>query len=309
MTGGMSRVRCPGCGASLVLPEQAAGRRFRCPKCAGPVEAELELLEPRVQSPPPVAPVRSHRAAEPPPPPAKKYALQLDTVFLYPFSSFGGILFLVLATPFWAVLRADVVPFSGILQWFVGGYIAVYMFEILYRTSMGKRDAPAAPALTEWGEVVANFFRFFGATLVSFAPAVALLVYAVVQEREPFESAGFLVLLGFLGLVGALYYPMALLLIGFSQSLLAAFNYAFGVRGILRMPGDYLICCLFFVGTFAAYVLLEVFWVAAAAGGELAGLLVAQGVTTFVVLYLYAVQMRALGLLYLTNKERLGWFR
>jgi hypothetical protein len=120
----------------------------------------------------------------------------------------------------------------------------------------------------------------------------------------------FLAVLVGAGFFGTIYYPMALMVIGFAESWIAGFNYVLGIQSILRIPVNYLLCLLFFIGTNVIFVVLWVFWVnAALSAGGLGGLFLALYVTSVALCYLFAVQMRALGLLYLTNKEQLGWFR
>lgn len=318
------RCRCSGCGSRFQVSAPAAEKGARCPKCAGalevaPAEApDVDLLPP----PPPRKPVPivdrvSGRVLSAEPPgaaPARKFALCLDMVFVYPFSGLGGAIFLGFMVPFWAVLRTGIIPFGGLLQLIVGGYIAAYMFNVLYETSMGKDRAPGPPGGTDFGELLGYFVRFFGATLVAFAPAIAVgigLVYSMASGDGGWAGANplLLALLGIAVLFGTLYYPMALMIIGFAESWWAGFNYVFGVRSILRILGDYLLCAVFFVVTAAAAGLLEFLWVAASAEASLGGRAMAYGVATAAELYLWVVQMRVLGLLYMANKERLGWFR
>ena len=78
---------------------------------------------------------------------------------------------------------------------------------------------------------------------------------------------------------------MALMLIGFSESIFSAFNYVFGIKSILRIRKDYLICCLFFLATIVAGTLLELFLVAATEG-SLGARMIAFCITTFIELYL-----------------------
>ncbi len=318
-------VQCFNCDASFRVPAGAAGGEAACPRCGKSVSVEPEGAAPAGEDllppPPPPGDRRLERVLmrEPPsPPPAKKFAMCLDTVFIYPFTGLGGVIFLAFMAPVWAVLRAGIIPFSWLFRIIVGGYLAAYMFSVLYETSMGKNRAPGSPGGADFGELFGYFFRFFGATFVAFAPAIALLVYlafsafsggGVLSEGPGLAEAGaIVVLLGVFCLFGTLYYPMALMLIGFAESWWAGFNYVFGVRSILRIPLDYFICAVFFVVSFGAAVLLEGFWVAAS-GATLGGRIMALLATTVIELYLWVVQMRVLGLLYVTNKERLGWFR
>jgi hypothetical protein len=320
-------LRCFNCDAEIGDAGTSGRKAIACPRCGRTVEIDPgepgadDLLPPPPPKQVPLVDRRSGRvlsAETPGEEPPRKFAKSLDTVFLYPFTGLGGAIFLAFLVPVWAVLRAGVIPFSGLIRILVGGYVAAYMFTVLYETSLGKNRAPGPPGGVDLGELFGYFVRFFGATVVSYAPAIVAgigLIFSLGSgepggpEGVTSENAWLVGLLCLAALFGTLYYPMALMVIGFAESWWAGFNYLFGIRSILRFPGDYLLCSLFFVVTVGVGMLLEIFWVAAASESGFAGNAMALLVATVVEFYLWTVQMRVLGLLYLTNKERLGWFR
>ena len=321
-------ITCSNCRARLKAPPSAVGKTLRCPKC----HAQVSVEGPPHSDEEPVrdisselrddaAPVKSEpataldargsrrRLLSPPGPPGS-FIRRLNTVYIYPFTSFGGVLFLLVATSFWAISQAMPGCLALVCLIVVGGYVGAYMFNVLLNTASGNDRAPMGPGALDWMEIFGNFFRFFFAFLVAFGPAIGLLLYAGFSagglDSESKLLPGAVILLG---LFGVIYYPMTLMLIGFSESWSAGFNYVLGVRSILRIPGDYFLCCLFFVLTFVGESILVSEWLAKIGERDATGRVVATVVTTFLGLYLYVVQMRALGLLYITNKNRLGWFR
>ena len=306
---------CVACGQVARSDGDALEACSACGALFGAAEPGLELLEPPGPAPEAVLPALPRRRAgrrKEPPADAGTFTKRLPTVFLYPFSSMGGILFLALTAPIWAFLNswyAEVTLFGLIGQVLVGGYIASYMFLVLLDAADGGERAPIGPGVTDVGDLVMDFFRFFLSGAAAFGPWVVLMIYGRFGDSALFESGGYVALLIAAGFLGILYYPMSLMLIGFSGSLIQAFNYPFGIRSLLRIPRAYFICCVFFLVTFGGAWGLETYqdFMAGKAGGW--GSFAAALGAAFWTLYFYMVQMRALGLLYITNRERLAWFR
>ena len=106
-----------------------------------------------------------------------------------------------------------------------------------------------------------------------------------------------------LALLGAGYFPMAVLAVAMSDSVLAV-NPLVVVPAILKVPLEYLVV-LMVAGT--------------AVAARLAGTLVLPAILpvmvvpgligTFLALYLATVLMRLLGLMYCANRDKLGWFK
>ena len=113
---------------------------------------------------------------------------------------------------------------------------------------------------------------------------------------------------------GCLYFPMALLAVAMKDSPLAG-NPLVVLPAIVKVPLEYIVTVILL----AVVIVIE-------RGGEMAltamfpkGMLThsiatlfemfgARILWNFVALYLLAVDMRILGLLYVTNKQKFGWF-
>jgi hypothetical protein len=269
------RLVCLNCDRAIEIP--SAGEDHACPLCGAVVSVELPP-EPDVPG--------------------------LASAFLYPFSSAGSIIFLVFMAPLWALART----WGGCLGYLLfGGYVAIWLWEILSTTAMGKHQAPGAPLMLDVGELFGSFFRFFGALFIAFLPAGiagAALFANDIPKDSPLNAIP-----AALSLLGVFYYPMALLLIGFSERWSASLHLVFAARSIGVLKLDYLLCCVFVLVTFGVSAGIEAGVASLPDGlgfGARAGI---AAVGTFIELALYAVQMRAVGLLYLANKDRLGWFR
>ncbi len=270
---------CPGCDRAVELP--AEGEDAACAVCGHVFTIDVP--------PPPDVPA-------------------LATAIRYPFSTPGARIFLAITVPLYAVCRAvPIYPFNLFGQLILGGYIAQWLWEILASTAQGRHEAPGAPLSGHLHELIGNFFRFFGAFAVAFGPAALLssvLWWNDVPRESPLAAVSAL-----LALAGLFYYPMALLLIGFSERWSAALHLPFALRSIWSIRRDYLLCCVFFLVTFGVSTAIETG--VAALPSDLHFLLhfgarLAAGV---VEVALYAIQMRAVGLVYLANRDRLGWFR
>lgn len=273
------RLVCRGCDRAIELtagePEQA------CPLCGAVLDVDA-----------------------PPPPPEVP---PLGSALRYPFSSAGSIAFLVVMAPMWGVARTFGLLLAGIPILMIGGYIAAWLWDILTSTAEGRPKPPPAPMPTDLFDMGASFLRFVLALLVSFAPA-GLAAGAIVWLDVPDPSPWRLIPLA-LSLGGLVYYPMALLLVGFAERWTAALHLIFAVKSIRTLGRDYLLTCVFFLLTFGVSTALEIGLFALARWVNVWVYLAAAAVGVFIELALYATQLRAVGLLYLANKERLGWFR
>jgi len=114
--------------------------------------------------------------------------------------------------------------------------------------------------------------------------------------------------------LGCLYFPMAFLAVAMKDTALAA-NPLVVIPAILKVPLGYLVTTLIVIGIYA----LRQF------GGDAAGIASSTSVRTrdmstmlmafglraiwsMASVYLLTVSMRILGLLYVTNKQKFGWF-
>ena len=218
--------------------------------------------------------------------------------FVYPLRSLGGWAFLFSGTAILTLtnslrtgLHRDASPYLLVLSALL---IAGYLYQIVEETVGGNKRPPSLHP-EGWEDSVA------------FLPVLLLFFYAMSEQKGHLDEPRFQILLAALLFLGTLYFPMALLLNGFSQRFATAFNLSVGFRGIRTMGGDYALCSGFFLLAHGTWILLEIWWVGATPRGLNGARMETSAITSFVGLYLSVVQMRALGLLYRKHQERLGW--
>jgi len=114
--------------------------------------------------------------------------------------------------------------------------------------------------------------------------------------------------------LGCIYFPMALLAVAMKDSVMAA-NPLVVIPAIFKVPLEYLVAVVLLGTVFGARILGEVvigiiFGPNAVATHSMAQLFAMFGARMFWGLagvYLLTVNMRIMGLLYATQKEKLGW--
>jgi len=219
----------------------------------------------------------------------------LPRAFSYPFKS-GGLLMLSIG----AVFITIVLFFSkyafmfGIIGYaFVGGYLASFMMKIISHSADGEINLPDWPDLSEWwDDILSPMFRMIAVTIVSYFPLLLYLAYSLWTRN--YSTPVMVALL----VLCTLYQPMALLAMSMLGSV-AALNPIHMLPAIFRVPGDYLIACLIFLVLFFMKGVFH-FLVAIPILGPF--------LDNFIMLYLLTVEMRILGLIYYSNKEKLAWF-
>jgi hypothetical protein len=187
--------------------------------------------------------------------------------------------------------------FIGIVLMFaVTGYMISYFQRILVSSAGGEDRMPDWPDFTSFGDLASPIFQFVGTYALSFGPWIALEAFA--PGDAPWKTAGVVIAL----LFGCLYFPIGFLAVSMADSL-TALNPLVIVASIVRIFGSYVLAVVVLAATFVA--------------GYFGGALLEQylpipilpGVLSqFVSLYLIAVEMRILGLLYLHRKDDLRWF-
>jgi hypothetical protein len=115
-------------------------------------------------------------------------------------------------------------------------------------------------------------------------------------------------------LLGCLYFPMAFLVVAMKDNVMAC-NPLVVVPSILRVPGQYIVTVIMFAAIFGVQQIGNI--VSSTAGSvaftttEMSTMFIAFGIQlvwSLVKVYLLTVNMRIMGLLYLTQKEKLGWY-
>jgi hypothetical protein len=209
----------------------------------------------------------------------------------YPLRGQGWVLLLVGGTFFWVFgLLASWIPLVGFLLGIaLAAYYSSYMLTVLADSAAGYRVLPHWPEVRDWwDDLVRPLLVVIGIGVLCMGPA---LVWEYWQG--PGTVANLLLLLG------AAYYPMALLAAVLFDSIGAASPLVV-IPSILRIPRDYLLGC---IGVLALYLVEPLSVVLNEAIPLLGGF-----VGSVITLYLVVVEMHIIGLLYHTNRYRLGWF-
>lgn len=180
------------------------------------------------------------------------------------------------------------------------GYLFAYLKKIIAATSDGDPHMPDWPEFSEWqADIVAPMFQFVIASFVSFGPALVLLIWG---EMEDWDNPWlFVVPAAFLGCI---YFPMAFLGVAIFDSLEAALKPAFVVGSILRVRREYTLAAGIFVG------IIGIRWLSEYVLGVLLKIpLVPPLIADLVMIYLLMIEARVLGLLFLSKRRTLGWFK
>jgi hypothetical protein len=114
-------------------------------------------------------------------------------------------------------------------------------------------------------------------------------------------------------LFGSVYFPMALLAVAIKDSAFAA-NPIFVVPSMFKVFGHYLVAVVLSGAVYGLHILGQVMIVTLFPEGidtksinTLLGMGAVRAFWAFMGIYLLAVNMRILGLLYLVNQRKLGW--
>jgi hypothetical protein len=279
------------CGATLRAADlrrvMAPGIALQvCPHCGGPVTSTG---------------AQEHVSENGKP---EKLASSFASALVYPFRGWG-LVALGLGT-FLVGLLAFGLPFlyGYIISIFVYGYLCSYFFDIVHTTAIDEDRPPALQDSADWWEdILQPILLVVSVTVLCFAPSFLYFIMYLVHcwyegwvpdLSEPICMWGVLCL----ALISAFYYPMALLAVIMHNARRAA-DPRLVIAAIGRVPWPYLLVCGFMVLTGLVQI-----------GFGLAfphGSLLAHFTAVFLKLWGAMVGMRLLGLLYRTNKEKLGW--
>lgn len=234
----------------------------------------------------------------------KGFYARLPGVLAYPLKG-SGILVLVVSTFVLAgvhVMTAGI--FSILLKFAAYGYLFSYMQNIIHATAAEEVEMPELPGMDDVG---AGFIRLAATVLMAFGLAIGLVVARVMDMEVPVSFIFITVIFG------CIYFPMAFLAVAIKDNPLAA-NPLIVVPSILKVPLAYLVTVILFGGVFGISQIgnliaggMRGVMFTTTSGTMLAVAIGFRLVWSFVSVYLLAVNMRILGLLYLTRKEDLGW--
>ena len=229
----------------------------------------------------------------------------LPGVVIYPFRG-SGLLVLFVATLVFAGMQIMSAGLVIILAKMIAlGYLFSYMQNIIHSTAAEDQEMPPLPGLDE---LFGAFFRLAGTVLISFSVAIGLLVAKFFNVDIPTSA------IIITGIFGSLYFPMAFLAVAMKDNAMSA-NPLIVIPAILKVPLQYIVAAILFASIFGISQL----------GNRVMGGVAGVSLTTrstsvllisfalmagwsFFSVYLLTINMRILGLLYLTNKHKLGWF-
>ncbi len=211
--------------------------------------------------------------------------------FRFPFTD---VVALIIFCIVYAVMKVGA-GFGGLFGWIIltvvsTGMLFATMSTVIRRVADGRVNEGYAPDFgSAYDDVIHPFFLSIGVILISFGPAIVAVLYAGIGIISAFfrgageDQAGMreamakavvaLVFAGVAAVWAVLYYPMALLVAGFSQSFTAVINPLVGLDTIRRMGATY-------GGVFLMYLVIGVAnftisYIVGALGGRIAGSLIA----------------------------------
>ncbi len=239
-------------------------------------------------------------------PKERSFWKEIPRSFVYPFRG-SGVLVLVVSTILFAALDFMARGILSILMKIVVlGYLYSYVQNIIHSTAAEEDEMPQLP---DMDDVFGGFFRLVGTALVCFGPALVLAYFAIWQE-QPMAAIAMIPAI----ILGCFYFPMAFLAVAMKDSVFAA-NPLVVIPSIARVPLEYFVTAILLAGVFGMRWLGDVIVAILATRTfmtrSIAELLMIFGlrmVWAFISLYLLTVNMRILGILYLTKKHKLGWF-
>ena len=187
------------------------------------------------------------------------------------------------------------------------GYLFSFMQNIVHSTASGDNEMPGWPSFDDLGGC---FLRFAAAAIISFGVPITLSIMSIFSEEPGIGST----LLLPSWIFGALYFPMALLAVAMKDTPLAV-NPLVVLPAIFKAPLEYIVTVILMGVILALYnsgdSLIHAIFPKGLTTHNMAklfGFLGAWSFWLFFQLYLLAVNMRILGLLYVSKKRKFGWF-
>jgi hypothetical protein len=221
---------------------------------------------------------------------------RLPGTFAYPFKG-SGLFILIIGTVAYAALTFAS-GFSLYLQVVLTGYLFAYMQKIIHASAQNDDEPPGWPDFSEFiQDILIPAFQLVAITLTCFGPAIGLALWATFGE----QPVGLLLAIP-AGILGAVFWPMAVLAVAMFDSV-TALNPMVVVPAVFKVFLEYLVVLVVFG------VIYGVRFVCAIVLPDLIPVpVVPQLILALLALYFTAVMMRMLGLMYYTKKVRLGWF-
>ncbi len=239
-----------------------------------------------------------------PAPSEKGFFAKLPGAFIYPLKGMGVIV-LIMAAILFSLLQMFSGIFNILLTLAAIGYLFVFMQNIIHTTAADEKEtlSLAAP-----DDLFASCFRLIGIMIISFGIPIGMAIANFFDAGIPWMP------IFAIAALGCFYFPMCFLAVAMKDNIMAASPMVV-FPSIFKLPFEYLVASILFLGIFAFRFF----------GNSLAG--VAENVTfatknmntlfmaigfrmlwSFLSVYLLTVNMRIMGLLYVTKKDKLGWF-
>jgi hypothetical protein len=227
----------------------------------------------------------------------RSFFAQIPGSFAYPFNK-SGVMMLIFGSIVFVVLEF-LGSFSFWLQMIGLAYLFAFMQKVIAHSAQGEDEIPPWPELSDIiNDIILPCLMVVGCLVVSFGPALLLFF---LSRESPVLGVAAIAAAG----VGALYLPMAFLAVAVSDSFLALSPHIV-LPSIVRIFGPYLVAFLVIAalaGIRFAAGLGEAFIPDEQVPLRIAATL-AMGLVS---LYILTVEMRILGLLFRSYRDRLGW--
>lgn len=229
---------------------------------------------------------------------------RIPGAFLYPVKGMGVVV-LIIVTIIYAGSSMMGGIFGWIFQMMATGYLFVFLQSIIHCSAAGDDEMPSMP---EFDGLFGAFFTLLGTIIFCFSLPIGLLIAKFADVDIP---PSFIVASIFLCLI---YFPMAFLSVAMNDSVMAV-NPMVVIPAILKVPLHYAATVIILCCVFGVRILGDTF--TAVAGGDalstrdMSVMFMSFGIKivwALLSIYLLAVGIRILGILYVTNKEKIGWF-
>jgi len=225
----------------------------------------------------------------------KSFLMALARAPSYPFLGPGKYMILV------AAIVLSVLDFLA--QWMLGivalfawllvtAYVYAYLFKVIGRSAAGDDQPPDWPDVTT-EEVWRPLYLCLVTTVFAMLPCIAYLVWSVWEDEY---DGGVMLALAIPGLI---YLPMALLSVSLHDTP-RALSPLLVIRSIVKVLPSYIPACALLMGV--------VYWESRMSDVVARLTFIGTLLSNALWLYLVMVVGHVLGLIYLHNERRLGWF-
>jgi hypothetical protein len=228
----------------------------------------------------------------------KSFGAEAIAAWKYPLRG-DGLVILIAGTIFLAlsnIFQRVTFLFSGLAFVATTGYLLAYSQKIITSTANGEDDPPTWPDLSDFSQdILTPFFQAIGMFVLYLLPWFCSLWLLPAGEPVQWIVSGLLLLLALFLM------PMAWLAVSMHDTI-GALSPHLVFPSILRIPLSYLAVSLELIVLIA--VNTAVSW-----GLDQLNIPVVPWLAgSFLGLYFFMVIARLLGVLYYTNREKLGWF-